>query len=192
MREVLKKIAPSLRALGFRGSGQYFRKVEGDFIFVVNFQGSRWGDVFYVNLGAQPLFIPAEGNANPDPKKLKEYECILRRRVGDQWRWEIFGAKLSMLEAELIATLNDFFGHAQSLRESIAVASPKTLIREFSSGTTDARAALHLARASLALGHPEKAIALATRGIELAGELASGLRAELKKALDAAAKTAQR
>ena len=186
MREVLKKLGPSLRAVGFRGSGQYFRKKEGDFIFVVNLQGSRWGDVFYVNLGAQPIFIPTDSNTDPDPKRLKEYECILRRRVGDQWRWVMSDAMFGKLEAELLATLKDFFGHAQGLRESIAVASPETLIHEFSSGTTDARAALHLSRASLALGYPDKASALAMLGLELAGEQASALRFELKKLFDAA------
>jgi hypothetical protein len=95
-------------------------------------------------------------------------------------------AMFGKLEAELLATLKDFFGHAQGLRESIAVASPETLIHEFSSGTTDARAALHLARGSLALGYPDKASALAMLGLELAGEQASALRFELKKLLDAA------
>ena len=83
VKEVLKRVGPTLRALGFRGSGQNYRKQEGDFIFVINFQGSRWGDRFYVNLGAQPIFIPAEGDA--DLTKLKEYECVLRRRVGNEW-----------------------------------------------------------------------------------------------------------
>jgi Domain of unknown function (DUF4304) len=152
----------------------------------VNFQGSSSGDKFYINLGAQPLFIPAEGNANPDLKNLKEYECILRRRVGAQWLWMMSDAMFGKLEAELLATLKDFFGHAQDLRESIAVASPETLIHEFSSGTTDARAALHLARGSLALGYPDKASALAMLGLELAGKQASALRFELKKLLDAA------
>ncbi|MCI0390486.1 MAG: DUF4304 domain-containing protein [Acidobacteria bacterium] len=103
MREVLKKLAPSLRSLGFRGSGQYFHKTEGAFIFVVNFQGSRGGDEFFINLGAQPVFIPTEGNANPDPKRLKEYECIFRTRVGDRWRWEMSDAKIGTLEAVLDA-----------------------------------------------------------------------------------------
>jgi hypothetical protein len=54
MRDVLKKIGPALREIGFRGSGQNYRKVDDDFIFVINFQGSHWGPNFYINLGAQP------------------------------------------------------------------------------------------------------------------------------------------
>jgi uncharacterized protein DUF4304 len=186
MREVLKKLGASLRAVGFRGSGQYFHKKKGDFIFVVNFQGSRWGDVFYVNLGAQPVFIPNEVGVGHDPKRLKEYQCIHRKRVGDQWRWKMSDTMFGALEAELLAALKGFFVHTQSLWKSIAVASPETLIREFSQWTTDARAALRLARGSLALGYPDKAPALATLGLNLAGERASVLRLELKDVLDVA------
>jgi hypothetical protein len=186
MREVLKKLGSSLRAVGFRGSGQYFHKREGDFIFVVNFQGSRWGDVFYINLGAQPVFIPNEVGVDQEPKRLKEYQCIHRRRVGDQWRWKMSDAMFGALEAELLAALKEFLDHTQSLWKSIAVASPETLIHEFSQWTTDARAALHLARGSLALGYPGKASALATLGLDLAGERASVLRLELKEVVDAA------
>jgi hypothetical protein len=88
--------------MGFRGSGQNYRKVDGDFVFVINFQGSRWGDNFYVNLGAQPVFVPAEGKA--DLTKLKEYECILRRRVGRDWPSVMSDEMLASLEAEIDST----------------------------------------------------------------------------------------
>jgi Domain of unknown function (DUF4304) len=136
--------------VGFRGARQYFHKREGDFIFVVNFQGSRWGDVFYVSLGAQPVFIPNEVGVVQEPKRLKEYQCIHRRRVGDQWRWKMSDSTFGALDAELLAALKGFFVHTQSVWKSIAVASPETLIREFCQWTTDARAALRRARRSLA------------------------------------------
>jgi len=80
MRDVLKKLAPALRAAGFRGSGQNYRKADGDFVLVINFQGSRSGDKFYVNLGAQPTFIPAEGDAELD--KLSARTCQRWSRTG--------------------------------------------------------------------------------------------------------------
>lgn len=178
MQPVLKRIAPRLRALGFRGSGQNYRKTEGDFVFVINFQGSRSGEKFYVNLGAQPVFVPAEGHA--DLAKLKEYECILRRRVGVDWPWDMSEAMLSSLESEIDTTHAAFFGHAQTLRTALATDSPEELIRNFSAGTTQARATLHLARAAAALGHSRTARELVARGLELAGETATLLRAELK------------
>ena len=181
MKEVLKRVAPSLRALGFRGSGQNYRKEEGDFIFIINFQGSRWGDNFYVNLGAQPIFIPAEGDA--DLGKLKEYECVLRQRVGKEWPWQMSDHLFASLEAEIATAQTVFFGNAQTLRNAIATDSPDELLRKFSSGTTKARAALNLARAAAHLGHLETARSLVDRGLELADDGATILRAELRRVL---------
>ena len=181
MKEVLKKVAPSLRALGFRGSGQNYRKQEGDFVFVINFQGSSSGDNFYVNLGAQPLFIPAEGDA--DLARLKEYECFLRRRVGKEWPWQMSGQLLASLLAEIAAAQGAFFGDAQTLRSALATDSPDELIRKFSSGNSEAAATLQLARAAARLGHLETARGLVDRGLELAGDQAIGLRALLRRVL---------
>lgn len=189
MREVLKKLAPSLRRDGFRGSGRNFRKVEGDFIFVVNFQGDRSGGDFYVNLGAQPLFIPAEGNVNADPKTLKEYECIFRRRVGKEWSGEMSDYQIKRLDSELLTTQSAFFAHAQTFREALRTSSAETLIREFSAGMTKARAALHLARGSLALGFHDNAATLAHFGLELADGRADILQEELHRVLKDAGAT---
>jgi hypothetical protein len=57
---------------------------------------------FYVNLGAQPTFIPAEGDASL--KTVKEYECILRRRVGSEWPAELSDAQFASFLDELVAT----------------------------------------------------------------------------------------
>ncbi len=188
MQEVLKTLASALRAIGFHGSGQNYWKTEGDFVFVINFQGSQRGDNFYVNLGAQPVFIPAEGNA--DLKKLKEYECVLRRRVGSEWSWQMSDEKLASLEAEIISAQAAFFSHAQTMRASLVSDPPEVLLNKFSSGTTKARATLHLARAALALGHVEKARAFVGCGLELAGDKATILRSELKALLGSASREA--
>jgi hypothetical protein len=177
MREALKQIVPELRAIGFRGSGQTYRKSEGDFVFVVNFQRSRWGDVFYVNLGAQPTFIPTEGGA--DLTRLKEYECILRRRVGEDWPLPLSDPRAAELRGQLMSTQHEFFGHAQTLRAALAAGSVDALLQDFSAGTTQMRAALHVARGALALGHGDLSRALARRGLEIAGSGATLLQAEL-------------
>ena len=148
MHSTLKKIGPALREVGFRGSGQNYRKADGDFVFVINFQGSRWGDNFYVNLGAQPVFIPAEGNA--DLVKLKEYECMLRKRVGNDWPWEMSDETFASLQTEIISAQAAFFDHARTLRKALEMDAPETLLRNFASGTTEARATLHLSRAAAA------------------------------------------
>lgn len=181
MQEVLKKIGPILRGIGFRGSGLNYRKADGDFVFVINIQGSRWGDNFYVNLGAQPIFIPAEGNA--DLARLKEYQCVLRRRVGSDWPWQMSDARFSELEADVTSTQTAFFGRAQTLRTALAIDPPEELLRKFTSGTTEARAAMHLARAAVALGYRDTGRELVRRGLELASERATGLRLELQEVL---------
>ncbi|SEF26482.1 DUF4304 domain-containing protein [Variovorax sp. NFACC27] len=181
MKEVLKKVAPSLRALGFRGSGQNYRKQEGDFVFVVNFQGSRWGEDFYVNLGAHPVFIPAEGGA--DLSRLKEYDCMLRRRVGDAWPRQMPDELFVQLEAAILGAQAEFFGAAQTLRGALATDGPDKLLGKFSVGTTKARATLHLARAAVKLGHIELARALVGCGLELAGDRGTMLTAELGRVL---------
>lgn len=181
MKGILSYLAPALRRVGFKGSGQYYRKTEADFVFVVNFQGSPWGDRFYINLGAQPVFIPAEGQANW--KRLKEYQCILRRRVGTSWPWEMSADSIRAVETELLSVQNEFFGLAQTMRASFAVDPPGVLLQKFSSGTTEGRATLHLARAGMVLGQREKAFELARRGLELAGDRAPVLRDEINALL---------
>lgn len=182
MQDVLKKLAPSLRSLGFRGSGQNYRKTEREFVLVINFQGSRWGDNFYVNVGAQPAFIPAEGNA--DLKKLKEYECVLHRRVRTEWPWEMSDDMTATLVTEVTSTQAVFFAHAMSLPVAIQRDSTEELLRKFCVGTTKARAALHLARAAVALGHVDAARDLVSKGLELASDRATVLRSELQSVLD--------
>jgi len=181
VRDLLKLVTPGLRAIGFRGSGQTYRKFDADFALVVNFQRSRSGDCCYVNLGAQPLFAPAEGTS--DMKALREYECMLRRRVGRDWLLPLNDDGLARLQAELMSTQAEFFGHAQTLRSALAVERVEVLIQRFSSGTTPARATLNLGHAALTLGHRDVARALATRGLELAGEGATLLVSDLAKLL---------
>ncbi|MEX8194550.1 DUF4304 domain-containing protein [Comamonas guangdongensis] len=181
MKDVLKRIAPSLRTLGFQGSGQNYRKRDKDFVFIINFQGSRGGDSFFVNLGAQPIFIPAEGNA--DVKSLKEYECVFRKRVGEDWPWEISEEIFSQLEREVVLVQAEFFGNAQTLPEVLATGAPHDLLKKFGSEVASSRTVLHLARAAVKLGHIETAQKLVSLGKELANEQAVIFKSELEKVL---------
>jgi hypothetical protein len=81
--DILKNVAPVLKELGFKGSGQNYRRVSEKAVAVVNFQkSSTWGR-FYINLGVQPLFFINEKDGY-DIKNVKEYECIFRKRVDPQ------------------------------------------------------------------------------------------------------------
>lgn len=98
-KSVSVHFAPSLRKLGFTGSGRSFRRVSGDLIHVVQLQGSRYGGQFAVNLGLQPLGIFDVSGRLPDPRRVKDYECEFRQRLSesgsDQW-WPHDDTKESM------------------------------------------------------------------------------------------------
>jgi hypothetical protein len=77
--------APVVRRAGFTGSGRNFRRLDGALVSVVNVQGSMAGGQFCINLGVHPVAL-LEG----DPRKIKEYQCLLRSRLAedgqsDQW-----------------------------------------------------------------------------------------------------------
>jgi hypothetical protein len=92
-------LAPLLRNDGFSGSGRTFRRVSGDFIHVVQVQGSHYGGRFAVNLAIHPIAIPDVMGNPPDPKRITDPMCEFRRRLsvsgGDQW-WEHEATKDSM------------------------------------------------------------------------------------------------
>lgn len=101
---IRKHLGPVLRADGFAGSGRTFRRVVGDWIHVVNVQGSRYGGQFAVNLAVHPTVIPdVLGNA-PDPKRITEELCEFRRRMSesetrqDKW-WKYDSTPESMVAA---------------------------------------------------------------------------------------------
>ena len=184
MRDLLKKLQPVLRECGFRQAGPNFRKSNGDLLCVINLQSSRDGMKFYVNLGAQPVFIPTEGPPrNADSRSIKEYKCVVRTRVGSDWRWEMSDSEAVTFASDLVAEQARFFAHVGTFRQAIETATLEVLLSEFSWSSTQARAALHIARASDALGLREKAHAAAQLGLELAGAGASGLRLELRSLL---------
>jgi hypothetical protein len=182
MREVIKDLGPRLRALGLKGSGQYYRKVAGEWVVVVNLQGSRWGDRFFVNLAAHPVLIPTINDEPVDPKRIKEHDCLLRTRVGQDWSWALRAEEVSDLVSQIERCAIDLVSRAQGLRGAVATELPEALVRNFTVGQTDAFASLHLARAALAFGHVHKAHAIAEWGLEAAGD-AVGLRVKLKALL---------
>jgi hypothetical protein len=178
MKDLLKELGAHARQRGFKGAGQTFRKLEDDFVFVFNIQKSRSGDSFFINLGAQPLFIPAACDA--DLSTLKEYECIMRERVGEEWSSALDEPARRELMRQIDAAQDAFFGAVRTLRSAIASDSIDTLLRKFTRGTTAARGALHLARAAAFLGHASTANALVERGLEMAGQGATYLIQDLK------------
>jgi uncharacterized protein DUF4304 len=179
MKEILKRVATEIRTWGYRGSGQTYRRLDGDLVFVINFQKSRWGDRFYVNLGAQPTAIPNEAEQAPNTKNLREHECIFRRRVGRDWDQRLAASDFDALLVALDETRRTFEEKVRQMRQLSREGRAQELFDGRFFTSTEARAALVLARLLAADGHADGARRLANHVLSIAGE--AGL-------LDAAAK----
>lgn len=108
---------PRLRAAGFTGSGQNFRRLRGEVIQALNIQGNRYGGSCTLNLGIHPVCLPVHfTGAPPDPKKLEEAHCQFRHRLapavaGDGW-WSYDGPPSP--EASAAGLIERFFDEGEA------------------------------------------------------------------------------
>jgi hypothetical protein len=174
-------IAPLVQSRGYKGSGSTLRKVEGDVVFVVNFQRSRDGAHFFVNLGGQPTRIPDEGNDYPNHRTLTEYKCVFRDRVGKEWPRALSSRDTMALRGELDRALVAFEKKILCLSDSIRSEPASATLNALPFGCTSSRAALHLARLSKAMGEPAKCRSFVELGLSAAGSGATGLIEDLRK-----------
>ena len=100
-KAIQSQFAPALRRDGFSGTSQRYRRLVGGQCQVVEVQGSRHGGKFAVNMGIQPMSVPLLSGEEPKPKRIREMECLFRRRLamqrGDQW-WN-YGPNQPSLDA---------------------------------------------------------------------------------------------
>ncbi|MCA9402339.1 MAG: DUF4304 domain-containing protein [Candidatus Omnitrophica bacterium] len=96
-QDVLKaEFAPRLREAGFAGSGNNFRRVNGEVIHALNIQANKYGGSYAVNLGLQLTFLPLTWSGQPpDSAKIYAYECAFTKRLAtpgktDYW-WKYSG-----------------------------------------------------------------------------------------------------
>jgi hypothetical protein len=190
---IREHLAPYLREDGFAGSGRTFRRTVGEFIQVINVQGSQHGGQFAINLGLQPRSIPDVQGDDPDPSKITEELCEFRRRLhegtGDKW-WKHEATKESMDAAvQLAAALYVSVGRDLLLR----VAAPESPLLHVTAqqldadqfdflgfGSTKVRMALALGRLRRMQGEMSSAREFAIVGLKNIGRASS-----LKRALDA-------
>ena len=66
--------APALKVLGFKKRGGTWHRNQGDWIQVINIQGSQWSRTFYINLG---VYLPELGMKESPA----EYDCHIRERL---------------------------------------------------------------------------------------------------------------
>lgn len=91
VKAIRRHLAPVLRSEGFLGTGQRYWRVVGGQCHVIAVQGSRYGGKFAINMGIQPMSIPLRSGETPEPQRIREMECLFRRRLtlqhADQW-WD--------------------------------------------------------------------------------------------------------
>lgn len=175
---IRERFAPVLRAEGFKGTGRTFRRIRNGCIHLVNIQGSLYGGQFAINLAIQPLAIPDVRGNEPDPKKIVESQCELRKRLSetgaDQW-WKYHD--LESLNQVMSDAANVYVKHGRPAFEAMSVTpSPLEVVtaRDLAEGrlnlngfgSTKVRLALALARLREAEGRIEEAVAFASYGLE--------------------------
>lgn len=132
MTGVVARLAPFLKADGFRRLGTSFNRVtEPGLIHVVGFQASNWSDQLTVNLGVyvreiDDLFDSVWGGSKAGVPgvdgAVREYECWLRARLGEirrggrdvWWSYANLDAAVSDIAARLQADASPAFAAARS------------------------------------------------------------------------------
>lgn len=195
------QLAPTLRRDGFSGTGQRYWRVLGGQCQVVEAQGSRYGGKFAINMGVHPLSVPTRSGDAPEPKRIKEMECMFRTRLaaskGDQW-WDYGRTQASIDEAARDAcAVYERVGKAQldSIAKSDSPINTLTA-KAFAAraynfngfGNTRILTALTLAQMRKAAGDNKEAAEFARIALEEIGDGAggSGLKAELRELLESA------
>jgi hypothetical protein len=189
MDDILKDIGSMLKAWGLKGSGQNYRKIGDQSVMVVNFQISTNPDRFYVNLGVQPLFIEDESGKLPDSKKLKEHDCIFRKRIPPPegmlgWPRQLDAPSLDRLKQALTGAFQDYLTPLARIPGLITDLTPDQFMALDDNsilGGKGARMCLHFARIALARNDRPKARAFAQLGLDLCGPVAASLRGTLKQ-----------
>lgn len=198
--EILKhELAPGLREIGFKGSGQNFRRTDDEVINVVNIQVNKYGGSCAVNLGLHLSFLPLSWNARlPDPRTIKEPDCEFRMRLAPRYRldyWWKYDGLLGTPEKKARHLIETYFKHGEprfveyNTVEQIAAMftiddfGNRDCLAVFGDVTLQ-RGALAMARIHNHLGNRSRAAEFATYGLEHVGK-AVALRAQYEEILRA-------
>ncbi len=179
-----QEFSPNLRKVGFKGSGQYFRRIRKEVVNVLNIQVNRYGGSCAVNLGLHLAFLPMSSiDERPNLEKIKEYECEFRTRLSpnkksDYW-WKYDGF-LGSPEKKARHLIDTYFKYGETLFsnfDSLEKIAAMFTIDDFErndllyvfGATTIQRGALTMARVHCHLGNNSKAKAFANLGLKNLG-----------------------
>lgn len=116
---IRQKLAPALRADGFVGSGRNFRKIQQDWLTILNIETSRSGDAFTLNIGVHPCAFPDVLGRVIEPKKMKVQLCEFRTRLSAEEG--VFEWKLATGEAAIVNAVEQALScYQRTCREQLA------------------------------------------------------------------------
>lgn len=181
------RLYPRLRALGYRGSGNTLRRIDGLMVEVFNVQGSSGGERCYLNLGLHMTFLPAEGGGMVAPGELSESHCAFRSRIeppADQRFGWAYGSTMDQAQNQVERVLLEWDRQAQPFFETHSFPGGlERMLEDQPSATTHPARMLTLARGAMQLGRRELALQIAQQALERVPPMASGLRHALKQVL---------
>ena len=84
MKELLGEVKGELSQYGYKKAQSSFWKIENGFYKLIHFQRGAYGDYFFINVGLHPVGLPSLIVQKLEIKeRLREYECIIRQRIGE-------------------------------------------------------------------------------------------------------------
>ena len=194
-----QELSPKLRGIGFKGSGQNFRRINNEVVNIVNIQVHRYGGSCAVNLGLHLTFLPMSSNtALLNLEKINEYDCEFRTRLApnnksDYW-WKYDGL-LRSPENQARHLINSYFKYGEPLFtdfDSLEKIAAMFTIDDFMrkdclyvfGHVTLQRGALTMARIHRHLGNMSKARKFAIFGLQNLGR-ATVLKPQYEEILNA-------
>ncbi len=185
--KLTEEFVPLLRQDGFKGSGQNYRRIQGDVIHAINIQNNKYGGSCCVNLGLHFAFLPVcwDGRKLPDLKTIKEADCEFRCRLApagktDYWwkfKGNLFfgntGKSISHLCRTYVEAGRGFFERYNSI-ETIASALTLEVLEnakyiDVAGGIIPVRGALTMARYYKHIGNNESQKHYAALGLRILG-----------------------
>ena len=84
MKQLTANLKTAFTPYGYRKSRNSFWKIENGFYKLIDFQQGAYGDYFFINVALHPVGLPSLVVGKLEIKERpREYECILRQRMGE-------------------------------------------------------------------------------------------------------------
>lgn len=84
MKELVTKLKNDFTPYGYQKSRNSFWKIENGFFRLIDFQKGAYGDYLFINVCLHPAGLPSLIAGKLEIKERpREYECIIRQRIGE-------------------------------------------------------------------------------------------------------------